>query len=393
VTALAYTGRPSRLGGIWRDSRPPVVDTPAACSSAVERARAFNEVLLVAEGDNVETFVSPDRRLLGGGGIAEFFPTNVDALARPSSAATGGVFTAALQGAKTPEAVFLARGRNRARALVKVGQRASGQRITGLGTPAVGGRRNAVALLAEVGRDVRRRAVVTTGGGVTAVAIEGGSRGAARRQVRRARATRRRPMARSSAPRSTARRRGLFVGRGQRSTSSPPRATSRHRRPPPLLRRPDRPRRRSLVPGPASPGRPSPPGLYRAVVPGIPGKADAHCRRIDTRPRRRRPVTLGGVIVRLGAPRVVSAARSPSSRASAAEPHRARFSNSAPDETRRRTYRVRRRLGSRPARAAPRARLRRTCPKARGDAGRRPERLSGSEGGARHRAARTPTRT
>jgi hypothetical protein len=176
VAALAYTGRPSRLGGIMASLGPPVVDTAGSVFFGVELQSAlFNEVLLVAAGDSLETFVSPDRRLLGGGGIAEFFPTNVDALARPSSAVTGVVFTAALQGAKAPEAVFLARSRRRARALVRVGQRASGQRITGLGTPAVGGRRNAIALLAEVGRDVRRRAIVTTGGGMAAVAIEGGS--------------------------------------------------------------------------------------------------------------------------------------------------------------------------------------------------------------------------
>jgi hypothetical protein len=226
VTALAYTGRPSRLGGIMASLGPPVVDTSGRVFFGVELQRAlFNEVLLVAEGDDLDTFISPDRRLLGGGGIAEFFPTNVDALARPNSAPTGVVFTAALQGAKASEAVFLARSRNRTRALLKVGQRASGQRITGLGTPAVGGRRSAVALLAEVGRE-SRRAVVMTGGGVSAARRAAVPAAASASSVR----PRSGRTVRSSAPRSRARRRKVSSWRAAgRPASSPAPAISRPR--------------------------------------------------------------------------------------------------------------------------------------------------------------------
>jgi len=61
--------------------------------------------------------------------------------------------------------------------LVRAGQKASGSRITALGTAAVAGRQNALAVLAEVAHgDDRLRAVVTrTGRKVTAVAIESGS--------------------------------------------------------------------------------------------------------------------------------------------------------------------------------------------------------------------------
>jgi hypothetical protein len=177
AAALAYTGKPSRLGGIMAGLGPPVVDTAGTVFFGVELQRAlFNEVLLAAQGADVETFVSPDRRLLGGGGIAEFFPTNVDTLERPCAATTGVIFTAALQGAKASEAVFLAKNRTHAKVLLRAGQKASGGRITALGTASVAGRRNALAVLAEIAHgDDRRRAVVTRTGGVSAVAIEGGS--------------------------------------------------------------------------------------------------------------------------------------------------------------------------------------------------------------------------
>ena len=308
VTALAYTGQPSRLGGIMASLGPPVVDASGNVFLGVELQNAlFNEVLMVARGAELETFVSPDRRLLGGGGIAEFFPTNVDALARPSSAASGVVFTAALQGAKTSEAVFLARSRRQARALVKVGQRASGQRITGLGTPAVGGRRNAVALLAEVGQEERRRAVVTTAGGVAAVAIEGGS-------------TRSRAGGRfgefgppALGPHGALFRatidgtsqEGLFVARGRRigliaGSGDLTTTGARLRSFTDPIARQDEVWFLARVAGSVAPA-----GLYRAIVPKIPGKADAPLAVEPILvPGDPAPSTLGGVIVRLDALRV-----------------------------------------------------------------------------------------
>ena len=155
---------------------PPVVDTAGTVFFGVELQRAlFNEVLLAAQGADVETFVSPDRRLLGGGGIAEFFPTNVDTLARPCAATTGVVFTAALQGAKASEAVFLAKGvRSHAKVLVRAGQKAGGGRITALGASVTwdGGTRSPSR---QVARGDDAFAVVMRTGGLSAVAIEGGS--------------------------------------------------------------------------------------------------------------------------------------------------------------------------------------------------------------------------
>ena len=94
---------------------PPVVDGRGhASSSACELQRAlFNEVLLAAQGADVETFVSPDRRLLGGGGIAEFFPTERRHARPPAVRATTRrrLHGRALQGAKAARRVFLAQQR------------------------------------------------------------------------------------------------------------------------------------------------------------------------------------------------------------------------------------------------------------------------------------------
>ncbi len=59
------------------------------------------------------------------------------------------------------------------KALARVGQRAGSDRLASLGTPS-SGPHNAIALLAEIGRDQRRTAVVTAGGGgAGVVAIAG----------------------------------------------------------------------------------------------------------------------------------------------------------------------------------------------------------------------------
>jgi hypothetical protein len=307
VTALAYTGRPSRLGGIMASLGPPVVDTSGRVFFGVELQRAlFNEVLLVAEGDDLDTFISPDRRLLGGGGIAEFFPTNVDALARPNSAPTGVVFTAALQGAKASEAVFLARSRNRTRALLKVGQRASGQRITGLGTPAVGGRRSAVALLAEVGRE-SRRAVVMTGGGVSAVAIEGGttrSRAGGRFGELGAPALGPHGALFRATIEGTSQE-GLFVARGRKTgliagSGDLTTTGARLRSFTDPIARGDEVWFLARLAGTVAPA-----GLYRAIVTAIPGKSDAPLPIEPILiPGDPAPTSVGGVIVRLDGLRV-----------------------------------------------------------------------------------------
>jgi hypothetical protein len=174
IAALAYTGRPSPLGGVMAFVGSPVVDGAGNVFFGADlQGAAFNEALLVATERGVETLVSPDRRLLGGGGIRELFPTGVDALARPAGAGSGVVFTAALQGARASEAIFLAKRARRARAVARTGQRAGGQRLGSLGTPAADGK--AVAFLAEVGDDRRAAVVAKSGRRLALVARVGAS--------------------------------------------------------------------------------------------------------------------------------------------------------------------------------------------------------------------------
>jgi hypothetical protein len=173
VAALAYTGRPGPLGGIIATLGPPVVDGRGTVFFGAEFQGAQSNEALLTAADTLETLITPDRRLLGGGGIRELFPTGVDTLARPAGAPMGVVFTAALQGAKASEAVFLARSSGQVKSLLRAGQRAGKDRLASLGTPSTGAR-NATALLAEIGRDQRRTAVVASGGGgAGVVAIAG----------------------------------------------------------------------------------------------------------------------------------------------------------------------------------------------------------------------------
>jgi hypothetical protein len=175
VAALAYTGGPTPLGGVMAFVGSPAVDAAGGVFFGADLQGAqFNEALLVASASGVDTLVAPDRRLLGGGGIRELFPTGVDALARPAGAASGVVFTAALQGARASEAVFLAKNARRARALARAGQRAGGRRLVSLGTPAVG-ERNAIAFLAEIGDDRQAAVVARRRGGLALVARVGGA--------------------------------------------------------------------------------------------------------------------------------------------------------------------------------------------------------------------------
>jgi hypothetical protein len=170
VEALAYTGRPTPIGGTIAALGSPAVDGRGTVFFGADvREGTYNEALFTAGGGTVRDVLSPDRRLLGGGGILELFPTGVDGLARPGAASRGVVLTAALQGARASEAVFAAQAGGAVAALARAGQRAGGQRLARLGTPSTGpgGR---LAFLAEVGRDARRLALVAGRRGALAVA-------------------------------------------------------------------------------------------------------------------------------------------------------------------------------------------------------------------------------
>jgi hypothetical protein len=308
VAALAYTGRPGPLGGVIATLGPPVVDGRGGVYFGAEfrGATGGNEALLAAGDGALEVLVSPARRLLGGGGIRELFPTSVDALARPAGATSGVAFTAALRGAKASEAVFLARSRTRVKALVRTGQRAGGQRLANLGTPAMGPR-DRTALLVQVGRDRRRDAIVTMAGAPAIVAVEGSAtraRGGGRfadlgppvvgRMGTVFRAVLDTPAAE-----------GIFVGRGRRLglvVGAGDTATTGAR-----LRSFDDP----VIVGDEvwflarAAGSVAPAGLYRVTVAKPPRKSDAPLPVEPVLlPGDPAPAPLGGVVVRMDAPRV-----------------------------------------------------------------------------------------
>jgi hypothetical protein len=182
VTTVAFVGRPTRLGGVIASLGTPVVDDAGGIYFGAELQRAlFNEALLTWAGGELDTYISPDARLLRGGGIAEFFPTRVDDLGVPAGAVRGVAFTATLLGSRTPEAVFLARRRARARAIVRVGSRISGKRVRHLGTPATW-RRGFSAVLADVGGSKPRLAVARERRGVMDLVAQVGSSTRARGQ-------------------------------------------------------------------------------------------------------------------------------------------------------------------------------------------------------------------
>jgi hypothetical protein len=308
VTALAYTGRPSPLGGIIASLGPPVVDGQQSVFFGAEFQDAqFNEALLTVTDGALQVLVAPDRRLLGGGGIRELFPTGVDTLARPASASLGVAFTAALQGAKASEALFLARSARQVKAVVRVGQRAGGDRIASLGSPAVGPR-NAMALLAEVGRAARKTAVVATGGGGASVIAVVGEPTRTRAEGKFAElgspvAARRGAVFRAVLDRPSTE--GLFIGRGGRlgllaGTGDTTTAGSRLRAFDSPLAVGDEIWFLARVSGSVAPA-----GLYRVGVSRIPRKRDEPLAVEPVLlPGDPAPPDVGGVIVRLDAPRV-----------------------------------------------------------------------------------------
>jgi hypothetical protein len=306
VAALAYTGRPSPLGGVIATLGPPVVDGRSRVFFGAEfQGAQSNEALLTVDG-TIEALITPDRRLLGGGGIRELFPTGVDTLARPAGAGLGVIFAAALQGAKSSEAVFLARSERQVKALVRVGQRAGNERVASVGTPSAGSR-NAIALLAEVGRDQRRTAVLTAGsGGAAVIAIAG-------------QATRTRIGGKFAEfdPPAVARRgavfhaildtasiEGVFIGKGSRlgvvaATDDVTTDGARLRTFEDAVAVGDQVWFLARVRGTVAPA-----GLYRVAVPRIPRKTDVPVVEAVLRPGDPVPAPVGGVIVGLSAPRV-----------------------------------------------------------------------------------------
>jgi hypothetical protein len=178
VSALAYAGAPSPLGGIFAMLGSPQVDGRGSVYFGADlQAGKFNEGLFVTSPSGVKTFLSPDRRLLGGGGIEELFPTDLDTLGRPSEAARGVVLSAALKGAKSAEAVFAFQSRGQAIVVARSGGTASGQRLAAFGTPTAG-KGGRVAMLAQFGRDTRRTGLVLKqGGGVGVVTALNASTG------------------------------------------------------------------------------------------------------------------------------------------------------------------------------------------------------------------------
>lgn len=175
VSTLAFTGQSSPVGGAVALLGSPVVDGHGTVyfGTDFEEGARFNESLLSATSSGLHAFVTPNRRLLGGGGIRELFPTSVDTLARPAAGRQPGVaFSAALQGSKTSEAVFFAKTPSRITALARAGQAAGGQRLASFGTPSLGP--NGLAMLAQVGRNSRKAAVVARiGGRLQLVALAG----------------------------------------------------------------------------------------------------------------------------------------------------------------------------------------------------------------------------
>jgi len=308
VLALAYTGRPGPLGGIMAQLGSPVADGRGNVYFGADfQGARFNEALLVASSTGVEALVTPDRRLLGGGGIRELFASSIDTLGRPASGvAPGVVFTAALQGATAAEGIFRATSTNRVRTLARVGQRAGSHRLAALGTPSVGPG-GAIAFLAAVGRDDRRTAIVAGGTGLEVVAIANaptrtrvggkygelgppaiGRRGAVFRATLRDTSTE-----------------AIFVGRGGRVgvVAATDDTTSSGGR----LRSFDDP----LAVGEEVwflariAGNIAPSGLYRAHLGKIPGRLDPPVEIEPVLlPGDPAPAAIGGVIVTLDAPRV-----------------------------------------------------------------------------------------
>ena len=309
VAPLVYAGRPGPLGGVITLFGSPVVDGRGTVFFGAEfQGAEFNEALLGTTGSSTDPLVTPDRRLLGGGGIRELFPTNVDTLARPAAGpAPGVVFTAALRGAKATEAVFLATRATKVRALARAGQHAGGGRLASFGTPSLGPG-SAMALLAQIGREQRRDAVVArTSGRLAVVAFAGaptrtrlngkfgefgppaiGVRGAVFRSVL-----------------TTQSQEGIFVGRrgrlavlaatgdltttgGRLRTFDDPRAVA------------DQVWFLARIAGSEAPA-----GLYRVQVPKAPHKSDAPFT-IESvlLPGDPAPAPLGGVIARLDALRI-----------------------------------------------------------------------------------------
>jgi hypothetical protein len=175
VSTLAYTGQPGPVGGVIALLGSPVVDGRGNVyfGTDFEEGARFNEALLASTSHGLGAFLTPDRRLLGGGGIRELFPSSVDTLGRPGAGASAGVaFTAALQGSKTAEAVFFAKRPSRIAALARAGQHAGGQRLATFGTPTLGP--NGLAMLAQVGRNDRKDAVIArVGGHLQLIALAG----------------------------------------------------------------------------------------------------------------------------------------------------------------------------------------------------------------------------
>jgi hypothetical protein len=307
TAALAYAGRPSPLGGVIATLGPPVVDGAGDVYFGADFQNAtVNEALLVSAGGTVDVLLSPDRRLLGGGGISELFPTSVDALARPSASPIAGVgFTAALRGAKAAEAVFFARSRSRIRATARVGQHAQGQRLASFGTPSIGPR-NALGILVEVGRDHRRNAVVASSGGRLGVVAMTETLTRSRAGGRFAELDPPIAGAHGTVFRATldgSSSEGIFIGRGRRvglvaGTGDMTTAGGRLRTFLDPLAVGDEVWFLARVAGSVAPA-----GLYHVHVSAIPKRSDAP---LEVEPvlLPGDPTPLGGVIVRLGAPRV-----------------------------------------------------------------------------------------
>jgi hypothetical protein len=309
VAPLVYGGRPGPLGGVIALFGSPAVDGRGTVFFGAEfQGAQFNEALLGTTGGSTDPVVTPDRRLLGGGGIRELFPTNVDTLARPAAGpGPGVVFTAALRGAKATEAVFLAKRATNVRALARAGQHAGGSRLASFGTPSLG-RGTAMAVLAQIGREQRRDAVVArTGGRLAVVAFEGaptrtrlnGKFGELGPPAIGLRGT----VFRSAL--TTQAQEGIFVGRGGRLAvvaATGDLTTTGGR-----LRTFDDPRAvadqvwfLARIAGSEAPA-----GLYRVMVPKAPHKSDApFVVESVLLPGDPAPAPLGGVIVRLDALRV-----------------------------------------------------------------------------------------
>ncbi|HXJ37213.1 MAG TPA: hypothetical protein VMS22_24555 [Candidatus Eisenbacteria bacterium] len=308
VEAIVYTGRPTPLGGKFAILGPPVVDGHDTVFVGAEiQGGLFNEALFTENPSGIAAFVSPDRRLLGGGGIRELFPTSVDSLARPAAAPKGVVFTAALQGAKASEGLFGFKTRKSMKVVARTGQRAGGERIADLGTPTAdrGGR---VALLAELGRDRKRLGVVVREGGALRVLTLVGV--STRTRVQGVFATlgppaiaRRGTVFRATlAEKSTE---GLFIGKGGRIGAVVASGD--------VTQRGDRIR---TVDDPIAiddevyflarvAGSVAPAGLYRVRVDAIPRRDDAALAIEPVLlPGDPVPPPLGGVVVRVDAPRV-----------------------------------------------------------------------------------------